>query len=94
MKYILIFLGISSFCFSQKFSFIYETKYKLNSENPYDANSENMILDLKNNSSIFRDSLDKKNDSIKLNNGNGRFKMGVENQFYVKKNLTQKELKK
>jgi hypothetical protein len=52
-----------------------------------------MILDLKNNISIFRDSLDK-NDSIKLNNGNGRYKMGVENQFYVKKNLIKKRLKK
>lgn len=60
MKYIFIFLGITSFCFSQKLSFIYETKYKLSSEKPDDVNSENMILDLKNNISIFRDSLDKK----------------------------------
>jgi len=94
MKLIIFFLGISTFCFSQKFSFIYETKYKLNSENPDDINSENMILDLKNNTSIFRDSLDKKSDSIKLNNGNGRFKMGVENQFYIKKNLSQKRIEK
>jgi len=94
MKYILIFLGISSFCFSQKFSFIYETKYKLNSAKPDDINSDNMILDLKNNISIFRDSLDKKNDSIKLNIGNGRYNMGVENKFYVKKNLAQKRIEK
>ena len=95
MKYIIIiFLGISTFCFSQKISFIYETKYKLNSEKPDDVYSENMVLDLKNNISIFRDSLDKKSDSIRLNKGNGRFKMGVENQFYVKKNLTQKRIEK
>ena len=94
MKFIIFFLGISTFCCSQKISFIYETKYKLNSEKPDDINSDNMILDLKNNISIFRDSLDKKSDSIRLNNGNGRFKMGVENQFYVKKNLTQKRIEK
>jgi len=94
MKYILIFLGISTFCFSQKISFIYETKYKLNLENPDDVYSKKIILDLKNNISIFRDSLDKKNDSIKLNNGNGRYNMGVENKFYVKKNLAQKRIEK
>lgn len=94
MKFIIFFLGISTFCFSQKISFIYETKYKLNTEKPNDVNSDNMILDLKNNISIFRDSLDKKNDSIKLNNGNGRYNMGVENKFYVKKNLTQKRIEK
>lgn len=94
MKFIIFFLGISTFCFSQKISFIYETKYKLNSEKPDDVNSDNMILDFKNNVSIFRESQDKKSDSIKLNNGNGRFKMGVENQFYVKKNLNQKRIEK
>ncbi|SEP80773.1 GLPGLI family protein [Epilithonimonas lactis] len=94
MKLIIFFLGISTFCFSQKFSFIYETKYKLNSEQPDDVSSEKMILDLKNNSSIFRDSLDRKSDSVRLNHGNGRFKMGVENQFYVKKNLAQKRIEK
>lgn len=94
MKYILIFIGISSFCFSQKFSFIYETKYKLNSEKPDDINSGTMILDYKNNSSIFRESQDKKSDSIKLNNGNGMYKMGVENQFYVKKDLSQNKIEK
>jgi len=94
MKFILFFLGISTFCFSQKFTFIYETKYQLNSEKPDDINFGKMILDLENNISIFRESQDKKTDSIKLNNGNGRFKMGVENQFYVKKNLTQKRIEK
>lgn len=94
MKWIIFFLGISTFCFSQKISFIYETKYKLNLEKPDDVNSGNMILDLKNNISVFRDSLDKKNDSIKLNYGNGRYNMGVENKFYVKKNLAQNRIEK
>lgn len=94
MKFIIFFLGISTFCFSQKFSFIYETKYKLNSENPDDVNSEKMILDLKDNISIFRDSVEKQADSSKLNNGKEIFKMGVENQFYVKKNLAQKRIEK
>lgn len=94
MKLIIFFLGISTFCSSQKLSFIYEAKYKLNSEKPDDVSSENMILDLKNNISIFRDSLDKKSDSIRLNHGNGRFKMGVEKQFYVKKNIAQKRIEK
>ncbi len=94
MKLIIFFLGISTFCFSQKFSFIYETKYKLNSENPDDVNSEKMILDLKDNISIFRDSVEKQADSSKLNNGKEIFKMGVENQFYVKKNLAQKRVEK
>ncbi|MBV6880112.1 GLPGLI family protein [Epilithonimonas ginsengisoli] len=94
MKLIIFFLGISTFCFSQKISFIYETKYKLNSEKPDDVSSEKMILDLKNNMSIFRDSLDRKSDSVRLNNGTGSFKMGVENQFYVKKNLAQKRIEK
>ncbi len=94
MKFIIFFLGISTFCFSQKISFVYETKYKLNSEKPDDINSDNMILDFENNTSIFRESQDKKTDSTKLINGNGMFKMGVENQFYVKKNLTQKSIEK
>lgn len=94
MKFIIFFLGISTFCFPQNISFIYETKCKLNSEKQDDVYSETMILDLKNNVSIFRDSLDKKLDSIKLNNGNGKLKMGVENQFYIKKNLTQKRIEK
>ena len=94
MKLIIFFFGISTFCFSQKISFIYETKYKLNSEKPDELNSGKMSLDLKNNTSIFRDSLDRKSDSVRLNNGTGSFKMGVENQFYVKKNLAQKRIEK
>lgn len=94
MKFIIFFLGISTFCFSQKISFIYETKYILNLEKKDNVNSVYMILDIKNNTSIFRDSQDKKSDSIKSNNGNGRYKMGVENQFYVRKNLNRKRIEK
>ena len=94
MKSLLFFLLLSTICFSQKFSFIYETKYILNHQKPEDLNSDNMILDLENNTSIFRESQDKKTDSITLNNGNGMFRMGVENQFYVKKDLKQNKIEK
>ncbi len=94
MKYIIVFFVISTSCFSQNFSFIYETNYKLNSEKQDDISSDNMILDIQNNTSIFRESQDRKTDSIKLNNGNGMFKMGVENQFYVKKELSQNKIEK
>lgn len=95
MKYILFFLILSTFCFSQKFSFIYETKYKLNTEQPEEINSDKMILDVVDNTSIFRDSQDKKSDSIKnLINGNGMVKMGVAHQFYIKKDLTQNKIEK
>lgn len=93
-KQILFFFLLSTFCFSQKFSFVYETKYKWNTENPKDINKDNMILDLENNISIFRESEDKKEDSLKLNNGNGMSKMGVENQFYVKKDFAQNKTEK
>lgn len=53
-----------------------------------------MILDIQNNNSIFREVDDKKEDSIKLNGGNAMSKMGVENQFYVKKNITQNKIEK
>ena len=94
MKSLLFFLLLSTICFSQKFSFIYETKYTLNHQKPDDLDSDNMILDLENNTSIFRESQDKKTDSITLNNGNGMFRMGVENQFYVKKDLKQNKIEK
>ncbi|SEG62827.1 GLPGLI family protein [Halpernia humi] len=94
MKYALFFLIISTLSFSQKFSFIYETKYKMNTEKPNDINSDIMILDLEDNISIFREIEDKKTDSIKINQGNGLFKMGVEYQFYVRKDLTQNKIAK
>lgn len=94
MKLTLYFLILSTFCFSQRFSFIYEAKYKLNSEKTYDISNDTMILDYENNHSIFRESEDKKTDSIKLNNGNGLSRIGVENQFYVKKDLNQNKIEK
>ncbi|PIF46382.1 GLPGLI family protein [Chryseobacterium sp. 52] len=94
MKYIFFFLIISTYCFSQTFSFIYETKYKLNTENPDDINKDNMILDFNGSSSIFRELQNKKTDSLKLNNSNGMVKMGIENQFYVKKDLAQNKIEK
>lgn len=94
MKYLLFFLMISVFGFSQKFSFIYETKYKSNTQKPDDINTINMILDFEGNTSIFREVEDKKADSAKLNNGNGMMKMGVENQFYVKKDVSKNTVEK
>ena len=85
MKYLLFFLMISAFGFSQKFSFIYEAKYKSNTQKPDDISNINMVLNFEGNTSIFREVEDKKTDSLKLNNGNGMMKMGVENHFYIKK---------
>lgn len=94
MKVLLFSLLISTICFSQKVSFIYETKYILNHQQPYDLYTDNMILDVVDHSSIFRESQDKKSDSITLKNGNGMFRMGVENQFYIKKNLKDNKVEK
>lgn len=92
MKYLLFFLMISALGFSQKFSFKYKAKYKSNTQKLNDINNMNMILDLEGNTSIFREEEDKKNDSTKLKNG--MMKMGVENHFYVKKNLSQNTVEK
>lgn len=92
MKYLLFFLMISALGFSQKFSFKYEAKYKSNTQKPDDINNMNTILDIDGNTSIFREEEDKKNDSIKSNNG--LRKMGVENHFYVKKDLPKNTVEK
>lgn len=94
MKYLLLLLIFPSFYFSQNFSFIYETKYKLNSEKPEDLTTDYMILDIAENQSIFRESFDKKADSSKMINKKGMYKMGVENQFYVKKEVSQHKINK
>lgn len=94
MKYTLFFVLISTLSFSQKFSFFYETKYIANTEKPSDINTGTMILDLEDNISIFREMEDKKTDSITLTHGNGMFSMGVEYQFYTKKDLTKNETSK
>lgn len=93
-KFIYLLIFISSLSFSQNFSFIYDVKYKLNSENPEDINSDNMTLDIQDNISLFRESIDKKSDSLKLNHGNPMSKMGVENFLYVRKNLSQNKIEK
>lgn len=92
MKYLLFFLMISALGFSQKFSFKYEAQYQSNTHKPDDINNMNTILDIDGNTSIFREEEDKKNDSLKLNNG--MMKMGVENHFYVKKDLSQNKVEK
>lgn len=94
MKILLFSLLISTVCFSQEVSFIYETKYILNHQQPDDLYTDNMILDIVDHSSIFRESQEKKTDSITLKNGNRMFRMGVENQFYIKKNLKQNKVEK
>lgn len=86
MKYIPLFLLLSIFCFCQKISFIYDVSYNIISEESEKPISEMMVLDIENNISIFRQSIDKKTDSLTQINKNGMFTMGVENQFYVKKN--------
>ena len=87
MRYILYFLIISNLSFSQKLSFIYETKFRYNSDKPNEYYEKNMLLEIDDNKSIFRDIDDKKIDSIRLNNGRGMTKMGVENNYYVKKDF-------
>ena len=94
MKYIFIFLSLSTLCFSQRYSFEYAVKYQLNTQKPDDINTDNMVLDLQNGYSIFRESQDKIADSAKLNNGRQMYKMGVENQFYIKKHLKDDKIEK
>lgn len=94
LKFILFFSLLSTFCFSQKFSFIYEVKYRTSKEKPEDINTENMILDFENNTSIFRESMSRDADSLKLINKNGGYRMGVENQFYIKKDIANKKIGK
>lgn len=87
IRYFLYFLLISNLSFSQKLSFIYETKFRYNSEKPNDYYEKNMLLEIDNNQSIFRDFDDKKIDSLQINNGRGMTKLGVENNYYVKKDF-------
>ncbi|WP_223558352.1 hypothetical protein [Chryseobacterium lathyri] len=94
LKFILIFFTSVNFFFSQKFSFIYEAKYRTSKEKPEDINTENMILDLRIILLFFRDSMSRDADSLKLINKNGGYIMGVENQFYIKKDITNKKIGK
>lgn len=94
LKFLLFFSFVSAFCFSQSFSFIYEAKYRLTKEKPEDVFTEKMILDFENNLSVFRESSAKDADSLKLINKNGGYRMGVENQFYVKKDISNNKTEK
>ena len=94
MRYLPIFFLFSIFCSSQKISFVYDVKYQLRSDEKEQPDSQIMILDIENDRSIFREEIAKKSDSLEKNNKNGMFVSGVENQFYVKKNLTGSEVYK
>ncbi|WP_048508586.1 GLPGLI family protein [Chryseobacterium angstadtii] len=94
LKFIIFFLSLSAFCFSQKFSFIYETKCRSAKEKPEDIFKDRMVLDFENNRSIFRESLARNADSLKLINKNGGYRTGVENQFYIKKDISNNNVEK
>lgn len=89
MKHTILFLLLSLSCFSQKMSFVYDVKYNTSIDNKNNINNGDMILNIDHNKSIFRDSFDKKVDSLSINNNERKMsKMGVEHQFYVKKDLS------
>lgn len=94
MKFILLFSLLSTFCFSQKFSFIYETKYRSSKEKPEDILTDHMVLDFENNASVFRESMARNADSLTFINKNGGYRMGVENQFYIKKDISNNKIGK
>ncbi|HCA08259.1 GLPGLI family protein [Chryseobacterium sp.] len=94
LKFIFLFSLVSTFCFSQKFSFIYETKFLSAKGKPDDIYKDQMVLDFENNTSIFRESMAKKADSLSFINKNGGYKMGVENQFYIKKDISNTKTEK
>lgn len=94
MKYLIYFLLLPLFSFSQQFTFIYDAKFRLNTQNLKNIDQRTMILDLENTRSIFREEVDKRTDSLELLNKNGLSAVGVENQFYVKKDLAEKKIHK
>lgn len=94
-KVILIFLYSLSVNFSsQNITVIYEGKYKSNSNKDYYSN-ELFYLDIFDKESIFRSDRDRQSDSLIEKTGYGLgFKMSYNNQFYVKKSLSKKEVNK
>ncbi len=90
----LIFALLTSFCFGQKMSFIYEVNYRLNHQRPDEFTTKTMILDFVDKESIFRESMDRKSDSLKMNNGSPMLSSGFENQFYIKKDLSNHKISK
>ena len=93
-KYSIAFIFITIICFGQKMSFVYEVKYRLNDEMPDKFSKSKMVLDFSDSNSIFRENIDKKSDSLKLRNGIPMTNSGFENQFYIKKNLTDNMISK
>lgn len=53
-----------------------------------------MILDFEDNKSIFRETIDRKNDSLKFNNKTSMSNTGFENQFYVRKDFENNKIEK
>lgn len=85
------FIGILIFIFtsfsSQSLSVTYEAKYKSNSKiQNYDSSSK-MVLDIVGKESIFREQIDRNGDSLQFSNKTGLNSIGIEYQFYVKKNF-------
>ncbi|RLJ23290.1 GLPGLI family protein [Chryseobacterium sp. 7] len=93
-KLSLIFVFLTSCCFGQQMSFIYEVSYRLNHKTPDDFTTKTMILDFVDKQSIFRESMDWKSDSLKLNNGFPMLSSGFENQFYIKKDFSNHKISK
>jgi len=80
-------IGFSSLFTAQNICAIYEAKYRLNKQEIDNFRSDYMVLDIVNNISIFREKIDRNQDSIALNNGAPMLPNGFENQFYIKKDL-------
>lgn len=86
-------LLISSILYPQKLTITYSVKCKTNLE-LQSIKPQIMILDFADNKSIFRELIDKNGDSLKINNGNSMNTNGFENQYYVKKDLTNHKTEK
>lgn len=89
-----IFIILASICFGQKMSFVYEMKYRSDNQTPDKFTTNTMILDFLDKKSIFRESIDRKSDSLKINNGSPMLASGFENQFYIKKDLSNNKVSK
>lgn len=72
---------------AQNMCFVYEVKYQLTKQETNKIRTNYMVLDIVNNISIFREKIDRNQDSIALNNGFPMLPNGFENQFYIKKDF-------
>lgn len=94
-KLILFFAFITfGFCFSQGNSFVYEVKFK---PNPAKDSIKTLkaVLDIKEFKSFFRTENQRKDDSIFVKMGTRKMmNFGFEEQFFVEKNLKNKEINK